>query len=70
MQRTVRIPDGEDGVMSVLRITLVDLLVHATEGAIYVLIVVGCDVCVVDGCVEVLEDGRILRLDRDAREDF
>ena len=54
MQRTVCIPEGEDGIVSVLGICiLMHLLIHPTEGAIDILIVIRSYVGMVESRIEV-----------------
>ena len=55
MQRTIGIPDREDGVVTFFGAgILMDSLVHATEATIDILIVEGGDMRVVECGIEVL----------------
>ena len=71
MQRTIGIPDREDGVVTFFGAgILMDSLVHATEATIDILIVEGGDMRVVECGVEVLEHCRVSGLDADLAEEI
>ena len=71
MQRTIGIPDREDGVVTFFGAgILMDSLVHTTEATIDILIVEGSDMRVVECGVEVLEHCRVRGLDTDLAEEI
>ena len=71
MQRTIGIPDREDGVVTFFGAgILMDSLVHTTEATIDILIVEGGDMRVVECGVEVLEHCRVRGLDADLAEEI